>query len=418
METIDRNRGSPSRAEKSSDRDFVQEVSDWLVGQGLRTAGFETMFAGFCERLASAGIRVWRGNIGMRTLHPSVEAIAYSWRPGIGIQAESVLHDDRESEETRNSPFMYILENGLLQLRIRLDRPGSGPNFPLLDEFRRGGATDYYASLVAFDFPYQPADGVGVLSSWTTDRPGGFTDADIAILDRLLPRLGLSLKATLTWQIAGNVLDAYVGPDAGRRILGGSIRRGEAEIIRAVLLFADLQGFTAASDAIPREALLGTLDSYLDCMVGPLVERGGEVLKFMGDGLLAAFELGTGPRDTVCRQALDAALDALSRVGVLNGARARDGLPTLPLHVALHLGDVLYGNIGARGRQDFTVIGPAVNEASRIEELCGVLGHDLLLSSAFADAATACRGRLLPLGQYSLRGVPERQALYTVDPIF
>ena len=396
------------------DRDAVQEISDWLVGQGLRTAGFETMFAGFCERLVDLGIPLWRGNIGMRTLHPSVDAIAYNWRPAVGIQSEALRHDDVESEQTRNSPFPYVLENGLMQLRVRLDRPGSGPDFPLFDEFRRGGATDYYASVVAFAFPRQEGDRAGLISSWTTDRPGGFTDSDIATLDRLLPRLGLSLKATLTWQIAGNLLDTYVGPEAGQRILGGSIRRGEADIIRAVILFADLRGFTAASDAMPREALLATLDSYFECMVAPVVERGGQVLKFIGDGLLATFDLTDGPRDVVCRQALDAALDAMERVETLNAARARAGLPILPLQQALHLGDVFYGNVGARDRQDFTVIGQAVNEASRIEALCGALARNLLISATFAEAATACRHRLEPVGFHVLRGLTAPLELFTV----
>ena len=199
-------------------------------------------------------------------------------------------NDDMESEEVLRSPIRYMLDNRIPTLRVRLDQSNDAPGFPILDEFRRAGATDYYARIVGFSFPEAEVSRAGLVSTWTSDRPGGFTTAEIATLDRLLPRLGLSLKATLTWQIAGNVLDTYVGREAGRRILGGRIRRGQAEVIRAVVLFTDLSGFTAMSDLIPRDELLATIDAYFECMVAPIVERGGQVLKFTGDGVLAVFD--------------------------------------------------------------------------------------------------------------------------------
>lgn len=409
-------RESLSSPLEASDADpvVVQAISDWLVAQGLNTADFAPMFAGFCERLAEAGVRLWRGYVGMRTLHPSVASITYSWRPGTGIHVDQLRYDEMEAEEVVRSPVRYMLDNRIPTLRVRLDQDTNEPGFPLLDEFRRAGATDYYARIVGFHFPEEEASRAGLVSTWTSDRPGGFTSDEIATLDRLLPRLGLSLKATLTWQIAGNLLDTYVGPEAGRRILGGRIRRGQAEVIRAVVLFADLSGFTAMSDMIPRDELLAVLDDYFECMVAPIVERGGQVLKFTGDGILAVFDLSTVPRDAVCRSALDAALDALGRVAALNKGREAAGQRTLALEIALHLGDVFYGNVGARDRQDFTVIGPAVNEASRIEALCGALERNLLISTSFVEAATACRHRLIPVGFHVLRGVRRPQELFTV----
>jgi adenylate cyclase len=404
----------PPRPAGTVDPAAVQAISDWLVAQGLATAGFEAMFAGFCERLADADIRLWRGFVSMRTLHPSVATIGYVWQSDTGVRSQSLLHEDLESDEVMRSPFRYMLDRDLQRLRVPLDRPGNGPDFPVLDEFREAGATDYYAATVGFRFLDDAEERTGVIASWATDRPGGFTDADIATLDRLLPRLALSLKATLTWQIAGNVLGTYVGQEAGQRILAGRIRRGQAEVIRAVVLFADLRGFTAMSDLIPRDDLLPTLDAYFECMVPPVAERGGQVLKFIGDGLLAVFDLSGGPRDAVCRQALDATIDALERVEALNAGRRGVGLPILPLQLALHLGDVFYGNVGAHDRQDFTVIGPAVNEASRIEALCSALERNLLISASFVEAATACRHRLVPVGFHVLRGVREPQELFTV----
>lgn len=231
----------------------------------------------------------------------------------------------------------------------------------------------------------------------------------------MLPRLALSLKSTLTYQISVNLLDTYVGPDAGRRILDGEIRRGAAEVIRAVLWFADLRGFTAFSDTTPKEEVFGTLDEYFDCMVRPLVGHGGQGLKFLGDGLIGTFDLQHMAKDAVCRASLDSAVEALKLVDELNAARRAAGKPVLRLDLALHLGDVLYGNVGALDRQDFTLIGPAVNEASRIEALCETLDRNLLISETFATAASQCTGRLVSVGRHHLRGVRDAQELFTVD---
>jgi adenylate cyclase len=229
-----------------------------------------------------------------------------------------------------------------------------------------------------------------------------------------LPRLGLSLKATLTYQFAVNLLDTYVGRDAGKRIRSGEIRRGHAEIIRAVVWYADLRGFTALTDTVPTDELQATLDEYFNCMVCPLMGRGGQVLNFIGDGLLATFDLENAGKDSVCREALDSAVEALDLVKRLNAERSAAGQPVMELDLALHLGDVLYGNVGALDRQDFTVIGPAVNEASRIEDQCERLGRNILLSETFAAAAIQCSDRLMSLGRHSLRDVRAPQELFTV----
>jgi adenylate cyclase len=289
--------------------------------------------------------------------------------------------------------------------------------FPILEEFQARGATDYYLRHIEFSFNNTRKKRSGIMASWTTDRDGGFSERDIATLDRLLPRLALSLKSTLTYQFAGNVLDTYVGHDAAGRILDGDIRLGSADVIRAVLVFTDLRGFTRLADTAPRDELIDTLNSFFDCMVGPITEHGGQVLKFIGDGLLAVFDLADRPNRSVCEESLAAAVGAIKAARELNAKRAKAGKPELRLNLALHLGDVHYGNIGSGGRQDFTVIGPAVNEANRIENLCRTLERDLLVSESFARAAMDCSDHLVSLGYHPLRGVREPQELFTVDLI-
>lgn len=401
---------------RKGDDAAVQAISDWLVGQGLLTAEFDPMFAGFCERLVAAGIPLRRAQISMPTLHPTIDSIAFIWRPETGIKSASYDYTDAESEAFLRSPFYHLLSTGVHSLRYSLAEDAE-LSFPILEEFRRAGGTDYYVRHIEFSFSNARPKRSGIIASWTSHRTGGFTDRDIETLDRLLPRLALSLKSTLTYQFAGNLMDTYVGRDAARRILDGDIRLGSADVIRAVLVFADLRGFTLLADRAPRDELIATLNSFFDCMVGPITERGGQVLKFIGDGLLAVFDLAGLPNDSVCSDALAAAVAAIKAAKELNASRAKAGEPELRLNIALHLGDVDYGNIGSGGRQDFTVIGPAVNEANRIENLCRPLGRDLLISETFARAATACSSRLLSLGFHPLRGVREPQELFTVDLI-
>ena len=403
-----------SAAAKISDDAAVQAISDWLVGQGLLTADFDPMFAGFCEGLVAAGIPLWRAQVSMRTLHPTIDSIAYIWRPNGGIKSASYEYTDADSEAFRRSPFYYLLNSDELALRFSLESEDE-LEFPILEDFRKRGATDYYLRRIEFSFNGAGQSETGVLASWASDREGGFTERDIATLDRLLPRLALSLKSTLTYQFAGNVLDTYVGHDAAGRILDGDIRLGSADVIRAVLVFTDLRGFTRLADTAPREELISTLNSFFDCMVGPITDRGGQVLKFIGDGLLAVFDLADRPNRSVCEDSLSAAVAAIKAARELNAARAKEGKTELRLNLALHLGDVHYGNIGSGGRQDFTVIGPAVNEANRIENLCRTLERDLLISESFAHAAKDCSDNLVSLGFHPLRGVREPQELFTVD---
>lgn len=396
----------------------VQATSDWLVTQGLLKARTETLVEGFCERALAAGIPLLRGRVSIPTLHPTFTAIAYNWWRDKGIETRGREHGREHGSgglrPRRASPFRFMLETRTGMLRRRLEGPDAEIDFPILAELRDRGATDYFARFTPFGSDGKPQDGNGMLASWTGDRAGGFSEHDIAVLERLQPRLGLAVNMAVTDQIAHNVMDAYVGPDAGRRVLSGEIRRGSLRVIRAVLWYADLRGFTELADRTPRQELVGMLDAYFDRMAEPLTAHGGQILKFMGDGMLGTFDLKGKPRGSVCRDALNAAAAALDAVSRLNEERSRAGKPTMPLDLALHLGDVLYGNVGSADRLDFTVVGPAVNEASRIEALCQELGCHLLISQALAEAAKSCCERLVSLGRHKLRGVRAPQELFTL----
>jgi adenylate cyclase len=361
------------------------------------------------------GIPLWRGHIAMRTLHPSFEALTYRWLREEGVKRDEIARTEEATLDWQASPFSYMLEQDFFALRRKLVGPEANVDFALLKTFQKQGATDYVARVMPFGDPKTFEKRAGVLTSWATDRPEGFREEEIAVLDRLQPRLALTIKTILGEQITRNIADTYIGPEAGNRILNGEIRRGSVEVIHAVIMFADLRGFTALTEQVPRDDLVPMLDDYLECMARPIVQHGGQVLKFLGDGLLAAFDLSDRTGDSICRDTLDAASETLRLTDQLNAVRAADGKPTMSVDVALHLGDVLYGNVGAYDRLDFTVIGLAVNEASRIESLCDTIGRNLLVSSTFAEAATQCTGRLVSVGEHQLRGIDGKQELFTLD---
>ncbi len=390
-----------------------RDLADWIIAEGLRGTAELQLLAGFCGRLVEAGIPLLRANINKRTLHPLVFLSDFEWWRDEGVRQDDWYHGKWPSEEElRRFPFYYMSVEGLSRLRRRLDKPVA--DFPLLERLRQSGGTDYVAFGTSFGDGDTPGPFEGFSSSWTTDAPGGFNDTAISVIERSLQPFALAVKAASTYRAAVSVLETYLGKDAGQRVLDGEITRGSAQTIRAVLWYADLQGFTAIADSTPRDQLITMLNDYFGCMVGVVHEHGGEVLKYLGDGLLAIFRL-EGQSD-VCGVAVSAAESAFARVTELNSRRAKDSLPVTKFRLGLHLGDVLYGNVGSDDRLDFTVVGPAVNEVSRIENMCRSLDRDLIISSAFVEAAGACTSRIVSLGRYALRGVREPQELFTLVP--
>jgi adenylate cyclase len=383
-------------------------LRDWIVGQGLRGEGVGGLLEGFVDRLVASGVTPWRVFLGLPTVGPDLRATNHVWRRGSGVLPERVSHATYATEAA-NSPIIWMLERGLEvhRWRLRGDAPHD-PVFPMLEAMRAEGATDYVAHLVGFGGRTATAL-QGMALTLATDDPAGFREEALALIAEAAPLVGLAAYRMTLLDVAESVLDAYVGPDAGRRVLAGEMRRGYGEAATAALLFADLRGFTAVVEGAATShergaAFMERFGRHLAAMVEPVEARGGEVLKFLGDGLLAAFgyDPDEGPGEA-CARALAAAREALER----NEALAADGL--LGLDVALHLGTVFYGNIGAGRRLDFTVIGPAVNELARMETLCGTLGEPLLLSAAFARC---CGAPTRSLGPHPLRGVAAPRELF------
>jgi len=396
-------------------------LEGWLIEAGLSGTPETEILAGLCERLTGLGMPVGRAMVIVDTLHPVYEGRLFRWRSSRRATESTEYGRSDADEQTaarwRESVFYHLLETGRSHLRQRLTGTADH-EFPHYPELRADGMTDYLAIVK----PFTASGAIGeldcVYQSWATDHPEGFRDADIDALVRLTPTLSLAVKSVSLARVAETLVETYLGRDAGRRVLSGRISRGVADRIDAVLWFSDLQGYTRITEAIEPEAIIPLLNAYSEAVIAAINAAGGDVLKLMGDGILAIFPAGDRPdeRSAACRAALAAAEDAWQRIDAVNAERAADGLPVTGMYLGLHIGEMFYGNIGSAERLDFTVVGPAVNEVSRIAAMCRSVDQPVLVSSAFREAAgVAAAARLVSVGRYALRGVGAPQHLFTLD---
>jgi adenylate cyclase len=389
------------------------ELASWITQAGLAGRDETETLTGFCERLSALGVPMARANIVIDTLHPVYQGRAFTWKCQT---RQTALTEFGRSDERANlwerSPFYSLELSGESVLRRRLNAANAG-EYPLFADLLVDGITDYVAIANRFAAEVVIGDMDCVYSSWATDAPGGFKETDIGDLTRLVPLLALTMKAASLTRITGTLVETYLGRDAGRKVLEGRIHRGVADRIDAVLWFSDLRNYTKISDSAAPEQIIPLLNEYADAILSAIHQYGGDVLKLIGDGTLAIFT-GTD-RATACHAALDASAQARQAVAIVNHRRAADSLPTTDMYLGLHVGEVFYGNIGSSERLDFTVVGPAVNEVSRIANMCRNVDQPMLVSSPFASAIGEPNGRLVSVGRYALRGVARPQELFTLD---
>jgi len=396
----------------------IVDLHIWAMQSGLRGATAGDLFDGYCQRLVISGVPLMRAYVSTQTLHPQWSGYGYTWRRDLNsVHYQQFARGGGESEIWLRSPFHAVIMRARAGeanpwLRRRLELGPEHHDFPALIEFHAAGATDYVCTVYTFGENGDPAHGTGVVYSFTTDRPGGFGDEQLELLRSTLPGLSLAMKAHAGYDIASSLLQTYLGHDAGRRVHNGAVERGGAHSLHAVLWYADIRGFTKVSDILPGSAIIEMLDDVFETLTASLRTRGGQVLKFIGDAMLATFSFENGDQAETCRRALDAAIEAMQALETRNAERAAAGAPVVDVDLALHVGEVLYGNVGAVDRLDFTVIGPAVNEVARMEKLCETLGRKVLASAQFAGAGRDCGGRLESLGHFKLRGVGQSKEIF------
>lgn len=378
----------------------IQPVVDWLIDGARPSRRPRDVLLDTCRRTVAAGLPLSRVGVFVRTLHPNLLGRAFIWQADKGaVEITEAGHDLLESEAFLKSPIRVVF-NEHVEVRRRLADPACPMDFPILEDLRRDGTTDFVAAPLRF------VDGEVHAASFATRRPGGFRDEELAALRRLLAPFTRMVEIYGYMQKARNILDAYLGPSAGEKVLAGQIKRGDSQDINAVIWFCDLRDSTPLAESMSRRAYLALLNDYFECLLGPVLDQHGQVLRFIGDAALAIFPVGERPAEA-CAKALAAARAALARLAKLNENRERP----LRCGIGLHLGELTYGNIGTPTRIEFTVVGAAANEAARIEGLCKVLEVDLLVSERVA--------RQLPeawrsLGSHTLRGVGDKMELFTL----
>ena len=384
----------------------VAPVVSWLLEERLGIGRTAPLFSCFCVRLKEVGIPVDRATIHMPQLHPQLSARSLLWTAETGDTAETGhRHADRASDFYLRSPVRRIFEGGAM-IRRRVD-PDAASEFPILDDLAAEGHRDY----VALPLPFS-ADSMNAIS-FATKSENGFDALDVATLEAVLPAFGAIMELNHMRRTASTLLDTYVGRDSGARILSGAVRRGDGEAIHAVVWYCDLRDFTRMSETLSMDQVIALLNDYFERVARPVTARGGEVLKFMGDGMLAIFPCGAG--QTASCQAADAAIDAAEEaqaaIAELNEARLDRGEEAIRVGIAISVGEVMYGNVGAADRLDFTVIGPAVNLAARLEPLSDRTDQRIVVSGELARASS--RRRFRSLGNFQLKGLSKEQPAFT-----
>jgi adenylate cyclase len=381
-------------------------VADWLIDGARSAEKSQDVMAALCDRLVDCGIPLWRAAVFVRTLHPQVTGRRFLWRKDHGVEVSELLFERLETPEFQDSPVARVYACGAA-IRRRFVGNRHAADFTVLRDLRAEGVSDYLASPLRF------TDGTIHVATWATRHPDGFADEHVAGIEAIMAPLTRVAEIRALTRTANTLLDTYVGRQAGGRILSGKIQRGDTETIHAAIWLSDMRGFTALADRLPPQRLTDLLNRYFDCQVPAIVDRGGEVLKFIGDGLLAIFPVAGDRTDTrnVCSNALAAAIDARTNIAELGAFTGVEGVDEVRFGLALHLGDVLYGNIGGGNRLDFTCIGPAVNLAARLEKLAGKLGESVLASAAFARH---CDTPMRSIGEFSLPGSGGGQTIYSL----
>jgi adenylate cyclase len=382
----------------------VEKITDWLIDGARSAPNPARMMAETCERLVAAGLPLWRVGVFVRTLHPDIYGRNFIWKPGAEVEIGSVNFGIQDAPEFRSSPLAIVFREAI-EVRGRPDDPES-KRFPFIDELRAEGVTDYIALPLLF------IDGQAHASSWTTKQPGGFTDQQLDGLRKLVVALARVIEIISLRRTAALLLDTYVGNRAGERILAGQIRRGHTDTMNAAIWLSDLRGFTRLSDRLPSEIVVDILNRYFDCQVEAITRRGGEVLKFMGDGLLAVFPVARddGNAADICNQVFEAVQECRASVAELTYSEGGHTIEKFRFGLALHIGTVLYGNIGGANRLDFTCIGPAVNLAARLEKIASNLHRTVVASASFAESCS--NGSWCDLGEFPIAGFSKAERVY------
>jgi adenylate cyclase len=391
---------------------FTAEIEDWLIDKALGDPDITRLFETLCQRLHAVGVPLDRASLSWPTLHPLFRSEQVYWRRGVGTEFQQHIHGASKSEGWVRSPLYHVVVHGLSSMRRNLTGPGALVDFDVLEELRDQGYTDYLITASSFRIAeVESFEGskAGMLASWATRREHGFTDDDLDALKRIQTVFAVACRAAIQKRVMANLANAYLGATAGWQVLAGDIRRGDGARIPAVVWFSDLRGSTRLSDSMAPDDYLALLNRFYECTAAPIIEHGGEILNFIGDGVLAIFPIQAGCPREAAERAEQAAGDALRLCA--DAAGATPGGAPLKFGIGLAIGEVMFGNIGVPSRLAFSGIGQVVNTVQRIEKASKHVGVSVLAEAAFAEAAP---GHWPSAGEIEIRDYGRRIEVFTL----
>lgn len=391
----------------------LEAIEDWLISLALGSPTMSAMFEGLCHRLRDIGIPIDRAMLGWTTLHPLIHAESVFWRHGQPVEHDRFHHATEETEAWLTSPMRWLWISGDKMLRRQLERGNAETEFPMLAELKADGYTDYMVISTPFELPTiaQNLGQTGVLVSWASRAPGGFTDEHISAIDYLQKRLALAVRANVQAQITRTVAETYLGRWAGSQVLNGQIRHGDGQSIDAVIFYSDMRQSTAHAEALGPDLYLRLLNRYFDATAGAVEAEGGEILDFIGDAVLGIFPITDGNLAPAAAHALTAARKSAARLHDMNIEDLMGRSAALQAGIALSVGQVMFGNIGIANRLTFSVIGQTVHAAARMEALTKELGQVILLTE---DIACHAGADALPVGNFHLAGFREPRPIFAL----
>lgn len=390
---------------------LVDQVANWMKQAALRGEDLHAIVVGTCNRLEAAGLPLARAHLSFSMLHPLYDASTFTWMRGKETRFANLqtIQNGAPADSFVKSPYYHLISNNLDYLRRRLDFTPSD-EFPVFEDLRKLGVTDYLAFSQYFDSAER-----GMLGSWATDATGGFNEDMIKALLRIQGNLAMAARIAVLGKLGENMLTTYVGGDAGKRVLSGQIRRGDGETVRAILVMGDMRESTKLAERSGRQTFIDTLNDFFDAIAMPFNRNGGGILNFIGDGFLAVYpcDRHRGPSEIAAQAAMSAVRHANARMVVLNDERKKLGLDTIGFGLGLHVGNVMYGNVGLENRLTFSAFGSAVNEVQRLESLTKKFGQPVVASDDFVDY---CGGEWELHGEEKLRGINEKVPVYLPGP--
>lgn len=379
-------------------------VTDWLLKTGWQITDHRDFTKQYGKYLLEAGMDVFRIRITVRLLHPQVMGYSYTWcEDSEDVALFEATHDLLETDMYRKSPFAALFDDKAGAIRRKLEDPDCLLDYPILQDLIDEGATDYVA------LPLDFSDGRRSAITLTCRKKGGFSKESLSMLYDSLQALAIIIENWTLKHTASVLLQTYLGRETGSRVLDGHVKRGDGQNIRAVIWFSDLRGSTRLAEHLPRERFLEILNLYFDCTAGAVLQHGGEVLRYIGDAVLAIFPIG---ETSACPETHSAAQNAerAARQAIEDINALPKGLYEIKCGIGLHVGEVMYGNIGTRDRLEFSVIGSSANEAARMEDLTKTLNTPLVVSEQFIDIS---QNSWAFLGEHPLRDFQRKRAIYT-----